>query len=50
MVTADKSISSQLYTVTLTEDTPYETLHALISCAFAPFFKSYVRESGKIDR
>uniref|UniRef100_H2XMG3 Uncharacterized protein n=1 Tax=Ciona intestinalis TaxID=7719 RepID=H2XMG3_CIOIN len=50
MMEGGKSLSSQLHAVTLTEDSPYETLHSLVSCAFAPFFKSYIRESGKIDR
>ncbi|XP_077971534.1 cytoplasmic dynein 1 heavy chain 1-like isoform X1 [Styela clava] len=50
VVEADKPISQQIRAITLTEDSPYETLHSLVSCAVAPFFKSYIRESGKIDR
>ncbi|KAF4518251.1 hypothetical protein B566_EDAN010397 [Ephemera danica] len=34
----------------LSEDSPYETLHAMISGVVAPFFKSYIRESGRSDR
>ncbi|KAM9149649.1 LOW QUALITY PROTEIN: cytoplasmic dynein 1 heavy chain 1-like [Pangshura tecta] len=50
VIDADKPVSSQLRVLTLSEDSPYETLHSFISNAVAPFFKSYVRESGKADR
>ncbi|XP_066464042.1 cytoplasmic dynein 1 heavy chain 1 isoform X2 [Eleutherodactylus coqui] len=50
VIDADKPISSQLRVLTLSEDSPYETLHSFISNAVAPFFKSYIRESGKADR
>ncbi|XP_070577189.1 cytoplasmic dynein 1 heavy chain 1-like [Ptychodera flava] len=50
MIDADKSISSQLQVITLSEGSPYESLHAHISSAVAPFFKSYIRASGKADR
>ncbi|KAG7269475.1 LOW QUALITY PROTEIN: hypothetical protein CRUP_009988 [Coryphaenoides rupestris] len=50
VVDADKPISTQVRVLTLSEDSPYETLHSLISNAVAPFFKSYIRESGKADR
>ncbi|XP_056446392.1 cytoplasmic dynein 1 heavy chain 1 [Gadus chalcogrammus] len=50
MVDADKPISTQVRVLTLSEDSPYETLHSFISNAVAPFFKSYIRESGKADR
>ena len=50
VIDADKPVSSQLRVLTLSEDTPYETLHSFISNAVAPFFKSYIRESGKADR
>lgn len=50
MVDADKPISTQVRVLTLSEDSPYETLHSIISNAVAPFFKSYIRESGKADR
>ena len=36
--------------MTLSEGSPYETLHSYVSTAVAPFFKSFVRESGKADR
>uniref|UniRef100_A0A7P0TAS7 Dynein cytoplasmic 1 heavy chain 1 n=1 Tax=Homo sapiens TaxID=9606 RepID=A0A7P0TAS7_HUMAN len=50
VIDADKPVSSQLRVLTLSEDSPYETLHSFISNAVAPFFKSYIRESGKADR
>ncbi|XP_055497118.1 cytoplasmic dynein 1 heavy chain 1 isoform X1 [Leucoraja erinacea] len=50
VIDADKPISSQMRVITLSEDSPYETLHSIISNAVAPFFKSYIRESGKADR
>lgn len=50
VIDADKPISTQLRVLTLSEDSPYETLHSFISNAVAPFFKSYIRESGKADR
>ncbi|XP_073434094.1 cytoplasmic dynein 1 heavy chain 1 isoform X2 [Dendrobates tinctorius] len=50
VIDADKPISNQLRVLTLSEDSPYETLHSFISNAVAPFFKSYIRESGKADR
>lgn len=50
IIDADKPISTQLRVLTLSEDSPYETLHSFISNAVAPFFKSYIRESGKADR
>ncbi|KAJ0063304.1 hypothetical protein NL108_015773, partial [Boleophthalmus pectinirostris] len=50
VVDADKPISTQVRVLTLSEDSPYETLHSFISNAVAPFFKSYIRESGKADR
>ncbi|TRY63473.1 hypothetical protein TCAL_02090 [Tigriopus californicus] len=47
---AEKSLSSQLRLLTLSEGSPYETLHAYVSSTMAPYFKSFVRESGKADR
>ena len=47
---AEKPLTSQLLMTTLNEGSPYETLHTLISSAVSPFFKSYVKESGKGDR
>ncbi|XP_065449670.1 cytoplasmic dynein 1 heavy chain 1-like isoform X1 [Chrysemys picta bellii] len=50
VIDADKPVSSQLRVLTLSEDSPYETLHSFISNAVAPFFKSFIRESGRADR
>ena len=36
--------------ISLGEGSPYETLHSYVSAAMAPYFKSFVRESGKADR
>ncbi|XP_067011460.2 dynein heavy chain, cytoplasmic isoform X2 [Anabrus simplex] len=47
---ADKSIQSQLRVISFSEGSPYETLHSYISKTMAPFFKSYVKESGRADR
>ncbi|XP_075979872.1 dynein heavy chain, cytoplasmic isoform X3 [Anticarsia gemmatalis] len=50
VIEADKSIHSQLRLINLSDGSPYETLHAFISKTMAPFFKSYVKESGRADR
>ncbi|QQP51741.1 Dynein heavy chain_ cytoplasmiclike [Caligus rogercresseyi] len=50
LIEAEKALSSQLRLLTLSEGSPYETLHSYISSAVAPYFKSFVRESGKADR
>ncbi|XP_016418464.1 cytoplasmic dynein 1 heavy chain 1-like [Sinocyclocheilus rhinocerous] len=50
VIDADKPISTQVRVLTLSEDSPYETLHSFISNAVSPYFKSYIRESGKADR
>ncbi|XP_030854690.1 cytoplasmic dynein 1 heavy chain 1 [Strongylocentrotus purpuratus] len=50
IIDADKCISSQLRVINLSEGSPFETLHAYVSTAVAPYFKSYVRASGKVDR
>ncbi|KOC68078.1 Dynein heavy chain, cytoplasmic [Habropoda laboriosa] len=49
IVEADKSIHSQLHLVTFSDGPAYETLHA-ISKTMAPYFKSYVKETGRTDR
>lgn len=49
VIEADKSIHSQLRLVTFSDGPPYETLHA-ISKTMAPYFKSYVKETGRADR
>lgn len=50
VVEADKAIHSQLRLINFSEGSPYETLHAFISKTMAPYFKSYVKESGRADR
>lgn len=47
---ADKSIHSQLRVINLSDANPYETLHSYISCAVAPYFKSYVKETRRAER
>lgn len=50
VVEADKSIRTQVRLLNFSEGSPYETLHDYISKSVAPFFKSYVKESGRADR
>lgn len=50
VIEADKSIRSQVRLMNFSEGSPYETLHSYISKTVAPFFKSYVKESGRADR
>ena len=50
VVEADKTIHSQLRLINFSEGSPYETLHSFISKTLAPYFKSYVKESGRADR
>ena len=50
VVEAEKSIGVQLRVISLSDGSPYETLHSYVSSAVAPYFKSFVRESGKVDR
>lgn len=49
VIEADKSIHTQLRLINFSEGSPYETLHAFISKSLAPYFKSYVKESGRGD-
>jgi len=46
-IESDKSISSQLLVMEFGEGSPYEMLHAYISMGVAPFFKSYLLETGR---
>ena len=50
VIEADKSFSSQLRVMNLSEGNPYEILHSYVANAVSPFFKSYVRVTGKADR
>ena len=46
----DKGLSAQLRMINFSDGSPYETLHDYISNAVAPFFKSYIKETGKAER
>lgn len=50
VVEADKSIRAQVRIINFSDGSPYETLHSYISKTVAPYFKSYVKESGRADR
>lgn len=50
IIEADKSITGQLRVLNLSDASPYETLHSYISSAVAPYFKSYVQETGRAER
>ena len=50
IVEADKNFSSQIRITNVGDGSPYETLHAYVSNVMAPYFKSYVRATGKADR
>ncbi|XP_017775192.1 PREDICTED: dynein heavy chain, cytoplasmic isoform X3 [Nicrophorus vespilloides] len=50
VIEQDKSIRSQVRIMNFSEGSPYETLHSYVSKTVAPFFKSYVKESGRADR
>lgn len=50
LIESDKKFHTQLRIINLVDSSPYETLHAYVSHVIAPYFKSYVRESGKNER
>ncbi|KAK6731031.1 hypothetical protein RB195_007476 [Necator americanus] len=50
IVEADKSIPDQLRVIVLNEGNPYETLFSLIGKAVTPYFKSFIKESGRGER
>lgn len=50
IVEAEKSFPSQIRVMNFSEGSPYETLHAYVSNAVSPFFKSYIKETGKAER
>lgn len=47
---ADKHMSRQIRVLTLSDKEPYQTLHSYVSSAVAPYFKSYVKETGRAER
>lgn len=50
IVDAEKSIAGQVRVINLSDGSPFEILHAYVSNAVSPFFKSYVKSTGKVDR
>lgn len=50
LIESDKKFHTQLRIINLVDSSPYETLHAYVSHVIGPYFKSYVRESGKNER
>jgi dynein heavy chain 1 len=50
LIESDKKFHTQLRIINLVDSSPYETLHAYISHVIGPYFKSYVRESGKSEQ
>ena len=50
VIEGDKKIHNQLNVMNLENSSPFDTLHAYISHAVSPYFKSYVNKSGKSDR
>lgn len=47
---AEKPLSAQLRIMNLNDSLPYETLHSYVSAAVAPYFKSFVKETGRAER
>lgn len=50
IIEADKSLKSQLRVMNLNDSSPYEILHSYVSSAVAPYFKSFVKETGRAER
>ena len=50
VIEADKKISNQVHVLNMVSSTPFDMLHSCISNAVSPFFKTYVKKSGKSDR
>jgi hypothetical protein len=46
IVENDKKFSHQLRVVSLSDSSPYETLHSFVSNTLAPYFKSYIKRSN----
>lgn len=48
---AEKPLEDQVLVLKLSKDSsPYEDLHSAISAAFAPYFKSYIKVTGRAER
>ena len=50
VIEEEKSNSSQLRAISLSEGSVYETLHCYVSAALTPSFKGFVMESGNAGR
>ena len=50
VIESDKKINKQVHMINLENASPFDTLHSYVSNAVSPFFKSYVKKSGKSDR
>ena len=50
VIEGDKKIYKQVQMINLENTSPFDTLHSYVSNAVSPFFKSYVKKSGKSDR
>lgn len=50
VIEGDKKIYKQVQMINLENASPFDTLHSYVSNAVSPFFKSYVKKSGKSDR
>lgn len=46
----DKHLSKQIRVLTLDDKEPYQALHSYVSSAVTPYFKSYVKETGRAER
>ena len=50
IIEADKSMRLQLRFLTVSEDSPFETLHAYVQDAINPLFTSFVQQSRRDER
>ncbi|CAJ0587193.1 unnamed protein product, partial [Mesorhabditis spiculigera] len=50
VVDAEKALSDQMQLLVMNEGSPYENLWSIIGKAMSPFFKSYIRRSGRSER
>ena len=50
IIASDKSVRSQLRFLTISEDSPFETLHAFIHDAMNPLFNSFIQQLRRDKR
>lgn len=50
MLEADKNIQAQLRLIHISDDSPFETLHAYVQNAVTPLFNSYVQQGRREER